>query len=135
MIIRLWFTCFPFSRFAGERRCGASVVLFEPLREFVDILRRPASDFHPEMQAHLRKHFLDFVQGFAAEVGGPEHFGFGPLDEIADVDNIVVLQAVRRAHGQFEFVDLLEQRGVEGEFRDRRCRFLRGAAPQNSRRR
>src|SRR3546814_9134520 len=57
--------------------------------------------------------FLDFVQGLAAEVRGAEHFGFGLLDQIADVDDVVVLEAVGAANRQFELVDLLEQEAVE----------------------
>jgi hypothetical protein len=39
------------------------------------------------------------------------------LDEVADIDDVVVLQAVRRTHRQFQFVHLLEERGVELQLR------------------
>src|SRR5215212_9244252 len=92
-----------------------SVVLLEALREVLDVLRRPAGDVHAEVEAHAGEHFLDLVQGFAAEVRGPQHLGFGLLDEVADVDDVVVLETVRRADRELELVDLLEQRRIEGQ--------------------
>src|SRR6478752_2910034 len=92
-----------------------SIVVFEALGQFVDILRRPARHFHAEMQTHLGQHFLDLVERLATEVRGTEHFRFRLLHEIADIDDVVVLQAVRRTHRQFELVDLLEERRVERE--------------------
>src|SRR5689334_10208664 len=77
---------------------SVSIMVFEALGELFDILRRPARHFHAEMQAHLRQHFLDLVQRLAAEVRGAEHLGFGLLHQIADVDDVVVLQTVRRTH-------------------------------------
>ena len=65
------------------------------------------------MQAHARQHFLDLVQRLAAEVRRAQHLGFGLLDQIADIDDVVVLQAVGRAHRKFQFVDFLEQQRVE----------------------
>src|SRR3712207_6022441 len=50
-----------------------SVMLLEPLGEILDVLRRPARHFHAEVQAHPGEHFLDLVQGLAAEVRGAEH--------------------------------------------------------------
>src|SRR6185295_11721799 len=44
--------------------------LLELLGHFLDILGRPAGDVHAQAQAHAGEHLLDFVQGFAAEVGG-----------------------------------------------------------------
>ena len=41
------------------------------------------------------------------------------LHEVADVDDVVVLQAVGRAHRQLELVHLLEEGRVEREVRDR----------------
>jgi hypothetical protein len=57
----------------------------------------------------MPEHFLDLVQRLAAEVRGAEHLRFGLLDEVADVDDVVVLQAVGRTDRQFQLVDLLEQ--------------------------
>src|ERR1700733_7454704 len=93
-------------------------MILEALGELVDILRRPARHFHAEMQTHLGQHFLDFVERLAAEVRRAEHFGFRLLHEVADIDDVVVLQAVGRTYRQFEFVHLLEEGRVEGEVRD-----------------
>src|SRR3984893_8791577 len=100
-----------------------SVMFLEPLGEFIDIVRRPAGDVHSEVEAHLGQHFLDLIQRFAPEIRCAEHFRFALLNEIPDVDNIVVLQAIRRTHREFELIDLFEERRVEGEFGDRRCRL------------
>src|SRR5437868_3043687 len=35
--------------------------------ELFYVFRRPVRHFHAEMKPHLRQHFLDLVQGFAAE--------------------------------------------------------------------
>ena len=95
-------------------------MLFEALRELFDVLGRPALDVHAEVQAHGRQHFLDLVQRLAAEVRGAQHLALGLLNEVADIDDVVVLQAVRRADRKLELVDLLEQRRVEGQLRSGR---------------
>src|SRR5471032_2167811 len=78
-----------------------SVLVFVTLGEVFDILRRPARHFHAQMQAHFRQHRLDLVQRLAAEIRRAEHFRLGLLDQIADVNDIVVLEAVGRTHRQF----------------------------------
>ena len=70
-------------------------------------------DIHAEVQAHAGQHFLDLVQRLAAEVRGAQHLGFGLLDQVADVDDVVVLQAVGRTDRQLQLVDLLQQKRVE----------------------
>ncbi len=65
------------------------------------------------MQPHARQHFLDLVQGFAAKVRGAQHFGFGLLDQIANINDIVVLQTVCRPHGKLQLVHFLKQQRVE----------------------
>ena len=70
------------------------------------------------MEAHGSENFLDFVQRLAAEVRCAQHFCFGLLNEVADVDDVIILQAVCRTNRKFEFIDLLEQRRVEREFGD-----------------
>src|ERR1700694_4264986 len=102
-----------------------SVMILEALGEFVDVLRRPARDLHPEMQPHLRQHFLDLVERLAAEIRRAQHLGLGLLHQIADVDDVVVLETIGRAHRELELVDLLEERRVEGEVRNG---FRRGLA-------
>src|SRR5690606_15715708 len=73
---------------------NASVLVFVPLRQFFNILRRPVRDFHTQMKAHLREHFLDLVQRLAAEVRSAEHLALRLLNEVADINDIVVLEAV-----------------------------------------
>jgi hypothetical protein len=58
------------------------------------------------------KHFLDLVERLAPEVGRAQHLGLGLLDEVADVDDVVVLEAVGRAHRQLQLVHLLERSGL-----------------------
>ena len=67
------------------------------------------------MQAHAGQHFLDLVERLAAEVRRPQHLGLGLLDQIADIDDVVVLQAVGRADRQLELVDLAQEIAVERE--------------------
>src|ERR1700724_3493551 len=93
-------------------------MILEALGQLVDIFGRPARHFHAEVQAHLGQHFLDLVQRLAAEVRGAEHFRFRLLHEVADIDDVVVLQAVRRTHRQFQLVDLLEEGRVESKIGD-----------------
>ena len=68
------------------------------------------------MQSHLRQHFFDFVQRFATEIRRAQHFGFGFLNQIADVHDAVVFQTVRGTHGQLQFVDFAQQVAVERQF-------------------
>src|SRR6266566_9234472 len=99
--------------------CVCSVMILEALGEFLDVLRRPPRHFHAEMQPHLGQHFLDLVERLAAEVRRAQHLGLGLLNEIADVDDVVVLETVGRAHAELELVDLLEEGRVERQIRDR----------------
>jgi hypothetical protein len=46
------------------------------------------------MQSHLHQHFLDLVERLSAEIRRPQHLRFGLLNEIADIDDVVVLQTV-----------------------------------------
>ncbi len=72
------------------------------------------------MQAHAGENFLDLVERLATEIRRPQHLGFGLLDQIADIDDVVVLQAVRGAHRELQFVDLLEEGRRERQLRRRR---------------
>ena len=68
---------------------------------------------HAEMQAHGRQHFLDLVQRLAAEVRRAQHLAFALLHQVADVDDVVVLEAVRRTDRKLQLVDLAQQVAVE----------------------
>src|SRR5258706_3065854 len=106
-----------FSRLIADHRPTntCSVMILEPLGQLVDIVRRPARHFHSEMQAHLGQHFLDLVERLAPEVRRAQHLGFRLLDEIADINDVVVLETVGGAHAELELVDLFEEGRVEGE--------------------
>src|SRR5690349_23327211 len=97
-------------------------MILEALGELFDILRRPAWHFHAEMQTHLYQHFLDLVKRLAAKIRRAQHLRLGLLNEIADVDDVVVLQAIGGTYREFELVDLLEERWIEGEIGDRLVR-------------
>ena len=64
--------------------------------------------FHAKMQTHLCKDFFDLVERLATEVRSAKHFRFRLLDKIADINNIVVLQAVCRTDRQFQLVYFLQ---------------------------
>src|SRR4029453_5128876 len=113
---------------SGKHRLpgSGSILVFVALGEIFDVLRRPIRHFHAEMQAHGGEHFLDLVQRLAAEVRGAQHLRLGLLDEVADIDDVVVLQAVGRADRKLQLVDLLKQRRIEGELGDLLRRLLLG---------
>src|SRR5665213_2897517 len=71
-------------------------LVFELLGQVFDVFGRPVRHVHAQMQVHAGEHFLDLVQGLAAEIWSAEHLGFGLLDQVADIDDVVVLQAVGR---------------------------------------
>src|SRR3569623_3475064 len=73
---------------------SAHDLLLERLGHLYDVLGRPAGDFHAQAETHARQHFLDLVERLAAEVRRAQHLGFGLLDQIADIDDVVVLEAV-----------------------------------------
>src|SRR6266700_6660699 len=95
-----------------------SVMIFEPLGQLLDIVRRPARHFHAEMKPHLGQHFLDLVERLAAEIRRPQHFGFRLLNKVADIDDVVVLETIGRAHRKLELVHLLEEGRIEREVRN-----------------
>src|SRR5262249_13706287 len=95
-----------------------SVMILEALGQLVDIVGRPARHFHAEMQTHLGQHLLDLVERLAPEIGRAQHLGFALLYEIADINDVVVLEAIGRAYGELELVDFLEERRVEGKVGD-----------------
>ncbi len=69
------------------------------------------------MESHLRQHRFDLVERFAPEIRRAQHFGFGLLNEIADIDDVVVLQTIGRADRKLELVDFFQQYRVEREVR------------------
>src|SRR6266404_1209615 len=88
------------------KRFQASIFDLRLLRRSV---ARPAFQLHAQRQAHLRKDLLDLLQRLAAEVLGLQHLGLGLLDQLPDVADVGVLQAVRRTDRQLQLVDRLPQ--------------------------
>src|SRR5450432_1027026 len=88
-----------------------------PSRARLRLLRRPvarpALELHAQRETHLGEDLLDLLQRLAAEVLRLEHLGLGLLHELADVANVGVLEAVRRAHRQLELIDRLPEVLVE----------------------
>ncbi len=68
------------------------------LGKFRYVLGRPVGYIHAKVEPYLGQHFLDRVKRLAAEVRDPQHVTFGSLHEVADVDDTLVLEAVRRTH-------------------------------------
>jgi len=98
---------------AGDPAQIGLEVVFELFRQIFDVVWWPVFDVHTQMQAHTGQHFFDFVQRLAAKVWRAQHFGFCLLDQIADVNDVVVLQAVCRTYRQFLFVDLSQHQRVK----------------------
>src|SRR5450432_2041421 len=88
---------------AGERRPDDAAVLIE---------------LHAQREAHLHQYIFDFVERFAAEVFGLEHFVFALLDQLANGLDVGVLEAIVRTHGKLQLfdgtVEMLEARIVGG---------------------
>src|SRR5204863_8584305 len=74
---------------------------------------RPVLELHAEGEAFRGEHFLDLVERLAAQVRGLEQLVLGALDEVADVVDVLGLQAVGRAHRELEVVDRLQQDRVD----------------------
>src|SRR5262245_1812322 len=67
------------------------------------------------METHLGQYLLDLVERLAPEIRRAQHLSLSLLNEVANIDDVVVLETVGRAHRKLEFVDLLEEGRVEGE--------------------
>jgi hypothetical protein len=85
------------------------------------------------MKPHLSQDFPDFIQRLAAETRSPRQLGLGLLHKLADVDNVVVLETVRRPHREFERIDFRQERRIErwsselSRFRLDGCCYLRSS--------
>src|SRR6266853_630306 len=65
----------------------------------------PVLELHAEGEAARGKNFLDLVERLAAQVRGLQELGLAALDQIADVIDVLGLEAVGGAHGELEVVD------------------------------
>src|SRR5690554_3166384 len=67
--------------------------------------RRPVVEADTERETVRLENFLDLGQRLLAEIRRPEQLDLGPLDQIADVVDVLRLQAVGAANRQLELVD------------------------------
>src|SRR5688572_9592014 len=75
--------------------------------------RRPAIQAHAQHEAVALQHFLDLGERRLAEDRGAQQLDFRALHEIADVVDVLRLEAVGRTHGELELVDGPQQQRVE----------------------
>src|SRR6266403_5375030 len=78
--------------------------------------RRPVVDAHAERQTVALQNFLDLGQRLLAQIGRAQQFNLGALHEIADVMNVLGLEAVRAAHRELQLIDRTQQNRIELRF-------------------
>src|SRR5688572_32294007 len=83
--------------------------------------RRPALDAHAEREPVALEHFLDLRERLLAEVRRAQQLHFRALHEVADVVDVLGLQAVRTADRELQLVDRAQQDRV-----GQRARLARG---------
>ena len=71
---------------------------------------------HAEHQPVTLQHLLDLGQRLLAEVGRAQQLDLRALHQIADVVDVLRLQAVGAADGQFQFVHGTQQDRIELHF-------------------
>jgi len=100
---------------------GGGVLAFELVR---GLARELSSHLRWDLCAELErwvelgKSLLDFSDALAAEVLGPEEFRLGTFNQLVDVLDASVLQAVGGAYGELKLVDALHQVSRVGFLRD-----------------
>src|SRR6185295_12565258 len=75
--------------------------------------RRPVLQFHAKRESARGKYFLDLVERFAAKVRRLQQLRFRTLDQVADVVDVFRLEAVRRAHGEFEVINRAQKDRID----------------------
>src|SRR6188768_538920 len=75
--------------------------------------RRPVIEAHAQRQAVALEHFLDLSERLLAEVRRTKQLDFRALHEIADVVDVLGLQAVRAANRELELIDRTQQDRIE----------------------
>ena len=66
-------------------------------------------DFHAQLEPHFLENLFDLVERFVTEVFGSKHLLLALLNQLADIFDIGVLQAVLRAHRKLELVNAAKQ--------------------------
>src|SRR5690606_33926834 len=89
------------------RRSGSRLVVF------LKTCRRPVVEAHAERQTTRGQDVLDFGQGLLAQVRSFQQFYFGTLNQVADVVDVLRLQAVGRTYGQFQIVNRTQQDRID----------------------
>src|SRR5574343_1517888 len=79
----------------------------------VETLGRPVLEAGAQRETTRGQHFLDLVERLATQVRGLEQLGLGALDEVADVVDVLGLEAVGRTDGELELVDRAQQDRIE----------------------
>src|SRR6185437_4316573 len=75
--------------------------------------RRPALEPHAEHQPVALQHFLDLRERFLAEVRRAQQLHLRALHQIADVMDVLGLEAVGTAHGELQLIDGTQQDRIE----------------------
>lgn len=79
----------------------------------VETSRRPVFELHAQRETTRSEHFLDLVERLATEVRRLQQLVFRALDQVADVVDVLGLQAVRRTNRQFEIIDRTQQDRID----------------------
>src|SRR5216683_5804263 len=86
---------------------------------------RPVLELHSQREALGGEHFLDLVERLAPEVRRLQKLVLGALDQIADVVDVLGLEAVRGAHRELEVVHRLQQDRIDLRLRGFRALLAR----------
>ena len=93
--------------------CSRSQITSPRSSSCLQARRRPAVEAHAEHQAVALQHFLDLGERLLAEVRRAQQLDFRALHEVADVVDVLGLEAVGAAHGELELVDRAQQDRIE----------------------
>src|SRR5579862_4772786 len=74
---------------------------------------RPVLQFHSQREALRRQHFLDLVERLASQVRRLQQLVLRALDEVADVVDVLGLEAVGRTHRELEVVHRLQEDRID----------------------
>src|SRR5437763_16602255 len=83
-----------------------------PLLTLIQALGGPVLETCAQRETTRGQHFLDLVERLATQVRGLQELGLGTLDQVADVVDVLGLEAVGRTNRQLELVDRAQQNRV-----------------------
>src|SRR3954470_5939981 len=90
---------------AGSGNRKSSLVNRKFRSGFLLRIEQPLVELHTERKTEGFELLLDFVERLLAEVAVLEHFLLGLHRELADGGDVRVVQAIRGAHRELDFVD------------------------------